>query len=257
MDIATVVGILLGSILVVGSIILGGSILPFVNVPSIMITIGGSIAALLINFPMRKVLGVFSVVKKCFVTKVPDSKEIIEQFTEFAKIARKDGLLALEQRFEEIEDEFLKRGLEMVVAGNSKDEILSVMDIEMSCIEQRHETGKKILDATAAAAPAFGMIGTLIGLVQMLRTLEDPSQIGVGMATALLTTLYGAVIANLFCVPLAGKLEVRSQEELTARQLMTAGLATLVEGLSPPVVQERLSAFLSNSHRAFDTTQAA
>lgn len=256
MDIATIVGLILGVGLVLGSIALGGGIAPFINIPSFMITIGGSIAALLINFPLQKVLGVFSVVRKCFMYPLPSTDEVIERFMGYASIARRDGLLALEGEMENLDDEFLKRGLEMVVGGNSKEEIVTLLETELNYIEQRHTNGKKILDATAAAAPAFGMIGTLIGLVQMLRELDDPSQIGVGMATALLTTLYGAVVANLFCIPLAGKLEARSQEELMVRELMISGLASLVEGHAPRVVQERLVAFLSPSNRP-ETTQAA
>lgn len=257
MDIATVIGLFMGTALVIGSILLGGSLLPFVNIPSLMITVGGSIAALLINFPLKKVFSVFSVLKNCFLYKLPEADTVINQFAEFAKVARRDGLLALEQQLEQIDDSFMKRGLELVVGGNSREELHSMLETEIVYIEQRHENGKKILDATAAAAPAFGMIGTLIGLVQMLRTLDDPSQIGVGMATALLTTLYGAVIANLFCIPLAGKLETRSQEEVFIRELMMSGLESLVEGHTPPVVTERLSAFLSNSSRPESALTAA
>src|SRR5690606_30929067 len=139
-------------------------------------------------------------------------------------IARSQGMLALENELPSIHDEFLSRGLEMVIGGTSKESIEQILESEVSCVVQRHTTGKKIVEAMAAAAPAFGMIGTLIGLVQMLRTLDDPSQIGGGMAVALLTTLYGAVIANLVCIPLAGKLEMRSQEEVMIRELTIAGL---------------------------------
>jgi len=251
MDIATIIGLFLGMILVVGSILIGGGgIGPFFNVPSIMIVIGGSIAALLINFPLKKVLGVFGVIKNCFLTKLPTPKEVIEQFKELAAITRRDGLLALEDKLEEIKDPFMTRGLEMVMSGTSKEDIQDVLETEVSYIEERHKTGKKIVDAMAAAAPAFGMVGTLIGLVQMLRTLDDPSQIGGGMATALLTTLYGAIIANLFCIPLAGKLEARSKEEVMVRELMLSGLIALVEGQAPRSVEERLLAFLSSSARS-------
>jgi len=250
MDIATIVGLILGIGLVVGSIVIGGGGLgPFFNVPSLMITVGGSIAALLINFPFKRVVGMFSVVKKCFTSKLPSPKAAITQFKEFATVARRDGMLALEEQMESVNDEFLLRGLEMVVGGTPKEDLRNILETEISCIEQRHETGKKVVEAMAAAAPAFGMIGTLIGLVQMLRTLDDPSQIGVGMATALLTTLYGALIANLFCIPLAGKLEARSREEVMIRELMVSGLVSLVEGHPPRNVEERLVAFLSSSNR--------
>lgn len=256
MDIATVVGLLLGTGLVVGSIMMGGGGLgPFINYPSLMITVGGSIAALLINFPLKAVIGVFNVVKKCFLTKLPESKAVIGQFKGYSEIVRKDGLLALEEKMDEIDDDFLKRGLEMVVAGSSKDDVRHVLETEVTYVEQRHQMGKKIIDATAAAAPAFGMIGTLIGLVQMLRALDDPSQIGVGMATALLTTLYGALIANLFCLPMAGKLEARAQEETLIRELMIEGLISLIDGQSPRAVEERLVAFVSPSSR--ETAAAA
>lgn len=258
MDIATVIGLLLGVGLVVGSIFLGGGgLMPFINVPSLMITVGGSFAALLINFPLKSVFGVFSVIMKCFLVKLPSPPELIEQFRELATIARRDGLLSLEAQVAEIEDQFLKRGLEMVVSGTSKEDLCLVLETEVAYVEQRHSTGKKIVEACAAAAPAFGMIGTLIGLVQMLRSLDDPSQIGVGMATALLTTFYGAVIANLFCLPLAGKLGERNTEEVMIRELMIAGLVSLTEGLPPTGIQDRLLAFVSPKARPQDDKQAA
>jgi chemotaxis protein MotA len=257
MDIATIIGLVLGLALVLGSIAIGGEFTPFIDVPSVMITVGGSFAALLINFPLRNVIGVFSVVKKCFTVALPSTGEVIEQFKGFATTARRDGLLALESSLEAVDDKFLRRGLEMVIGGSSREDLVSILETEISYIEQRHLTGKKIIDATAAAAPAFGMIGTLIGLVQMLRTLDDPSKIGGGMATALLTTLYGAVIANLMCIPLAGKLETRSQEEVMIRELMLSGLSCLVEGHPPRVIEERLQAFLSPSNRPEAHAQAA
>ncbi len=250
MDLATIIGLIAGMGLVIGSIMLGGGGLgPFLNVPSIMITVGGSIAAILINFPLQSVFGLFSVFKKCFTVALPSTNEVIDQFRNLSTIARRDGLLALESETEQISDTFLVRGLEMVIGGSSAEDVDDVLSTEVSYIEQRHKNGKKLLDSLAAAAPAFGMIGTLIGLVQMLQSLDDPSQIGVGMATALLTTLYGAVIANLFCIPLAGKLEARSTEEIMLRELMIAGLTALVEGHPPRVVEERLHAYLAPSNR--------
>lgn len=260
MDIATIIGLLFGTALILGSILIGGGGLgPFIDIPSVMITIGGAFSALLINFPLASLLQLFGVVKKCFLTKLPTHEEVITQFRQFATVARRDGLPALENELEKIDDDFMKRGLELVIGGANREEVSTVLEIEMDCIEQRHATGKKILDALAAGAPAFGMIGTLIGLVQMLRTLDDPSQIGLGMAVALLTTLYGAVIANLFCIPMAGKLESRSQEEMTIKELMKTGLCLLVEGQAPSILQERLAAFLSSARRerVFGTEAAA
>ena len=258
MDIATIVGLVMGCGLILTSIAMGGGgLAPFINVPSMMITIGGAFSALLINFPLRDVLGLFGVVKNCFMTKLPTSAETIALFNEMATVARRDGLLALEAKMEEISDPFLSRGLELVVAGTIKEDLEANLETELSYIDERHRTGKKIVDALAAAAPAFGMIGTLIGLVQMLRTLDDPSQIGGGMATALLTTMYGAVMANLFCIPLAGKLEARNQQESMIRELMIVGLCSLLDGQTPRAVQERLSAFIRPKERDVEAQTAA
>ena len=249
MDKGTIFGVVFGIALILGSIKYGSDIMPFFDIPSVMITVGGSIAAIFINFPASSVMGLAGVVKKCFFTSLPPASEVIEQFKKFAATARRDGLLALENEMADINDVFLKRGLELVVGGASREDLSGNLETELAYILQRHQTGKKVIDGIAAAAPAFGMIGTLIGLVQMLRSLDDPSQIGGGMAVALLTTLYGAVIANLFCLPLAGKLEARSQEEAMIRELMISGLVSLVEGHAPRVVEEKLFAYLSPRHR--------
>ncbi|MCP4176041.1 MAG: motility protein A [Fuerstiella sp.] len=243
--------------LVLGSIILGGGLGPFIDFPSLMITVGGSIAAVLINFQLKVALSTFSVLKKCFLVKIVTPEEVIAQFREFATTARRDGLLALEDAVDNVDDEFLKRGMEQLVGGASKEDLTIALQTELSAIDARHANGKKILDSVAAAAPAFGMIGTLIGLVQMLKTLDDPSKIGGGMAVALLTTLYGAVIANMFCIPLAGKLEVRAQEETMIRELMIAGLVSLVEGQPPRALEERLLSHLSPKIREASQKEAA
>ena len=256
MDIATIVGLVLGVGLILASIAMGGGGLgPFINIPSLMITVGGAFSALLINFPMGSILGVFAVVMKCFLVSLPSPKEVSEQFKEFGAVAKKNGLMALEEQLGSVKYDFMKRGMEMVVGGMGKDDVVSVMETEIGYAEERHKVGKKILDALGAGAPAFGMIGTLIGLIQMLRTLDDPSQIGGGMATALLTTLYGAVMANLFCIPLAGKLEARSKEEVLIRELIVVGLVAIAESQSPSAIQDRLAAFLAPKER--NAAQAA
>ena len=180
MDIATIIGLVLGVTLVLIAILIGGSLTPFIDIGSMLIVVGGSISAILINFPLGNVLGVFGVVKNCFLTSLPTQQEIIETFSDYATVVRKDGILALEAKLEDVKDDFLKRGIEMVIAGTGRDDIENVMETEVSYIDTRHQTGKKIVEAVAAAAPAFGMIGTLIGLVQMLQSLDDPSKIGIG-----------------------------------------------------------------------------
>ncbi len=247
MDIATIIGLLAGFGLIASAIIMGGGVEgfnSFIDAPSLMITVGGSIAALFINYPMKTVFSTVSVVKKCFLSKVPNAADVIRQFKELATIVRKDGMLALEQELAKLDDEFMKRGLEQVISGANEATLKNVLETELSAIETRHATGKQIIDSTGAAAPAFGMIGTLVGLVQMLQSLDDPSQIGGGMAVALLTTLYGAIIANVACIPLAGKLESRSKEETLIRELMVTGLVGLAEGLAPRALEDNLSAYL-------------
>jgi chemotaxis protein MotA len=259
MDIATIVGLFLGFGLIFASIAIGGGsgLSAFIDVPSIMITVGGSFAALLINYPLNVCLKTMSVVKKCFLSKLPDPQQVIAQFKELAVVVRKDGMLALEKELEKINDEFMQRGLEIVISGAEESQIRQVLETELSAIEQRHITGKKIIESVGAAAPAFGMIGTLVGLVQMLQSLDDPSQIGGGMATALLTTLYGAIIANVACIPLAGKLETRSKDEISCRELMISGITALAQGLAPRAVEDSLVAYLSPKSRRLVQKEAS
>lgn len=258
MDVATIIGLILGIGLIVVSISMGGGgMMSFINVPSLMITIGGAFSALLINFPLGNVVGVLAIVKNCFTTKLLSPAEVVNLFGELATVSRKEGLLALEKVMEDIKDPLLVRGLELTISGTPKEELQVVLETEISSVDERHRTGKKILDALAAAAPAFGMIGTLIGLVQMLRTLDDPSRIGGGMATALLTTLYGAVVANLFCIPLAGKLDERNKEEMMIHELMLVGLCMLVDGQTPRAMQERLNGLLAPKQRSESAARAA
>ena len=257
MDIATIIGLLAGFGLIFASIAMGGGsgLKAFIDVPSLMITVGGSVAALLINFPLNVCFSSLSVIKKCFITKLPNNEELIARFKALAVVVRKDGLLALESELETIDDDFLKRGLEIVIGGADEQQVRQVLETELAAIEKRHLMGKKIVESTGAAAPAFGMIGTLVGLVQMLQSLDDPSKIGGGMATALLTTLYGAIIANVACIPLAGKLEARSADEVACRELMITGISAIAKGLSPPAVEDNLMAYLSPKSRK--TVQAA
>lgn len=245
MDIATLIGIIAGLSLVFGSILMGGGAGAFFNVPSLLITVGGSFSALLINFPLEKVIGAASVAKNCFTHRLPSPMDVIKQIVELATICRRDGPLALEGKIEEIQDSFLARGVQLVVDGTPQETLREILEIEISWLQERHATGKKIFEALGASAPAFGLVGTLIGLIQMLRTLDDPSKLGASMAVALLTTFYGALLANLFCVPIAGKLETRSKEELLVRELMVEGLSSIAAGQPPRLIEEKLKAFLA------------
>lgn len=250
MDIATVIGIIFGAGLVFGAIITGaGGLKVFINIPSLGITIGGMICSTLIHFSLPQVLSIFSITKKTFLTKIPSESELIQKMVNFAAINRRDGALALEQEIRKLDDPFFVKGLQMLVDGKDTDDIREMMTLELDNLEERHGTGKKILEFMGAAAPAFGMIGTLIGLVQMLCDMSDPSSIGSGMATALLTTFYGAFAANLIFIPLAGKLGIYSKAEVTAKNMIVEGICAISQGENPTHIRERMHAFVSQGRR--------
>jgi chemotaxis protein MotA len=249
MDIATIVGVILGFLVVVGAIVVGGGWQSFVHIPSLAITIGGMLCATLIHFSLPQFLGIFSVVKKTIVTKIPPPSELIQNMVNFAAINRRDGALALEQEIPKINDLFFVKGLQMLVDGQESGAIRDLLSLEIEKLQDRHSTGKKILEFMGAAAPAFGMVGTLIGLVQMLKNLSSPDQIGAGMAVALLTTFYGAFSANLIFIPLAGKLGIYSKAETTAKEMIVEGVCAIAQGDSPTVIREKMQAFVSQSRR--------
>jgi len=250
MDIATIVGIILGFIVIIGAILSGGTGAGiFYNLPSLAITIGGMLCATLIHFSLPQFLGIFSIVKKTIVTQIPPPSELIQNMVNYAAINRRDGALALEQEIRNVNDVFFVKGLQMLVDGQDSESIRDLMSLEIQYLQDRHSNGKKILEFMGTAAPAFGMIGTLIGLVQMLANLDDPSSIGVGMATALLTTFYGAFAANLIFIPLAGKLGIYSKAETTAMEMIVEGVCAIAQGDNPTSVREKLHAFVSKGRR--------
>jgi len=255
MDISTLLGIFMGTVLVLGAIVMGPGAITFVNVPALMITVGGTLAATLINFPIGKVVGVFSVVKKAFLHRTTATREQIELLVQLARVARSEGLLALENAIQETKDPFLRKAVQLVVDGTDPEVLRDMLSTEIERLRDRHLTGKNILEAMGASAPAFGMVGTLIGLIQMLRNMSDPSSLGTGMATALLTTFYGSLMANLVFLPTAGKLNTRSKEEVLAKDIIVEGITAIQAGLNPRIVEEKLKAFVEPKLRARITTK--
>ncbi len=249
MDIATAIGILAGFVVVSGAIVLGGGALMFVNVPAMLITFGGTFCATLVHFPLGDIVGITGAVKRTFSVNIPLAEDIINSMSEYARTARRDGVLALEEAMSECRDDFLSKGLQMIIDGVERDQIEEVMLIELNALQRRNRLGAKILAFMGDAAPAFGMVGTLIGLIQMLRELEDPDAIGHGMAVALLTTFYGALIANLLFIPLAGKLRKREEEEETVRRMIIEGCCSIQAGVNPAVLEDRLTSFLTPGER--------
>jgi chemotaxis protein MotA len=248
-DIATIIGVLLGFMVITTAIVAGGGWQIFIHVPSMAITIGGMLCATLIHFSLPQFVGIFSVVKKTIIAKVPSQSELIQRMVNFAAINRRDGALALEQEIPNLDNSFFIKGLQMLVDGRDAEQIRDFMSIEIQYLQDRHSTGKKILEFMGAAAPAFGMIGTLIGLVQMLRNLDSPDAIGGGMAVALLTTFYGALSANLIFIPLAGKLGIYSKAETTAIEMIVEGICAIAQGDNPTIVREKMQAFISQGRR--------
>ncbi len=249
MDIATIIGVLLGFVVIIGAIVTGGGWQTFIHVPSMAITLGGMLCATLIHFSLPQFLGIFSVIKKTIISKIPIQSELIQKMVNFAAINRRDGALALEQEIPNLDNSFFIRGLQLLVDGRDSEQIRDYMSVEVQYLQDRHLTGKKILEFMGAAAPAFGMIGTLIGLVQMLRSLDSPDAIGGGMAVALLTTFYGALAANLIFIPLAGKLGIYSKAEATIIEMIVEGVCSIADGDNPTVVREKLQAFMSQGRR--------
>ncbi len=249
MDIATMVGAVAGLVLIIGAIFIGGGAGAFFNVPAMLITVGGTVSATLVHFPLNEVLRIFSIVKRTFAVNIPPAEKVISDMTGFARTARRDGVLALEEQVKGLADPFLEKGLQLIVDGTESEQIREVMSIELNSVQRSNKLGSSILAFMGDAAPAFGMIGTLIGLVQMLRQMEDPSMIGLGMATALLTTFYGALLANLFFIPLAGKLRTRSREENTIRLMMIEGLQGVQAGVNPSVIEDRLMSYMTPAQR--------
>jgi len=250
-DFATIVGIVAGFALIIMAVAGGGGSggAEFLHVPSLMIVVGGMLASTLIHFSLRQVLRIASIAKKTLLCKLPGEHDLIQKMVNYAAINRRDGALVLEQQIADAGDDFLGAGLQMIVDGRKDAEMDDQLGMDIEYLQERHAEGKKILEFMGAAAPAFGMIGTLIGLVQMLGSLTTPDKIGAGMAVALITTFYGALLANLVFIPLAGKLGIRAKQEAFLRQMTLEGLLSISRGESPTAVRERMHAFLSTKNR--------
>jgi chemotaxis protein MotA len=244
-DIATVIGLLLALGLIIGSMLLGTApITAYMDIPSIMVVFGGAIAAAMICFPLRSMLGSPKVLLKVFLNKTEDLPALVEQLVKLAETARRDGLLALEGQVSEIENSLVRSGIQMAVDGNPPEIVEEVLRSEVAALASRHKEGKAIMDQLGRFAPAYGMIGTLMGLIMMLSDMSDPSGIGAGMAVALITTLYGAIVANVFFSPFAEKLGLLSKQELIATEIAIRGVLAIQSGESPRAIDQRLQTFI-------------
>ena len=245
MDLATLIGIVSAFGLVLIAILMGGSLSVFVSPQSLMIVLGGTLGTTMINYPLKEVMGAISVVKNAFLSGATLSTEkVIKTFVDLSSKARREGILALESDVKEVEDEFMKKGLQMSVDGLEPQSIEGILVTEIDYLRGRHQLGAEIFTTMGTFAPALGMIGTLVGLVQMLQSMDDPSSIGPAMAVALLTTFYGSIMANMVCIPIAGKLKARSKEEALIKEMVVEGVLSLTRGENPRILEQKMLAFM-------------
>ena len=244
MDLTTIIGFLIAWILVIGGMAAGGNIGAYVDFPSLLITIGGTSGAIVVAHTSDILKSLGGTVKSAFISSDPNLLAMVQTIVSFAEKARREGLLALEGDVAELTDEFLRKSIQLVVDGTDPELVKAILDTEIGILEDRHSKLKGVYDAIAELAPAYGMIGTLIGLIAMLGNLEDVSALGPGMAVALITTMYGSMIANMFAIPLAKKLSGRSSKEVQSMELMVEGILAIQAGENPRIVEEKLKVFL-------------
>lgn len=254
MDVSSIAGLLIGvffiTLGIIGTEINWENLQAFVSPASAFITFGGTLAAFFISIPLANITCAWRVVVRAFYYKLEDPIALINRMVRYAEIARRDGILALDGVTRPEDDEFLVRGIQLAVDGTAPELIEDILSTDLEKLEARHAAGKRVFDTLAKYSPAWGMIGTLLGLILMLRALDDPSRIGPGMALALITTLYGAVAANFVFSPIAGKLAERSEEELLHKEIIVRGVMAIQSGDNPRIVRQKLKIFLPPKIRA-------
>lgn len=250
MDLATLIGLIGGLGFVVMAMILGGGLMMFVDVTSVLIVIGGSFCVVMMKFTLGQFFGAAKIAAKAFMFKVDEPEELIARIVEMADAARKGGFLALEEM--EISNSFMQKGIDLLVDGHDADVVRAALQKDIVLTEERHESGSSVFKAFADVLPAMGMIGTLVGLVAMLSNMDDPKSIGPAMAVALLTTLYGAVLANMVFFPIADKLSLRRGQETLNRRLIMDGVLAIQDGQNPRVIDSYLKNYLSEGKRMID-----
>lgn len=249
MDLAALIGIILGIFVVVYSVISGGFPEIYLNIPSIAITVGGGIASTLVSYRLKEIGQILKVTASAFSRKEIDLQETIRLLISLSQKARREGLLALESEQEDIEDDFIRRSLQLIVDGVEPEMIKESLDLELDNMALRHERGQELFKTMGVLFPAWGMIGTLVGLINLLKALDDPSMIGSAMALALVTTLYGAILAHFVCNPIATKLSIKSREEIQQKEMIIEGILSIQAGENPRIMEHKLKTFLSAEQR--------
>lgn len=254
MDIASLGGILFGLAMVLFGIINSGGgidalVNNFIDPPSVAITIGGSLAATLGCYKLPDFINGLKAITLIFKDKKSDPSEIIKSIIDLANVGRKDGLLALEEAANGLEDEFLKKGILLVVDGTDPELVRAILETDLMCLEDRHKSVTSVWEKWAEMGPAWGMIGTLIGLINMLKNMSDVTSVGPNMSVALVTTFYGSVLANWICTPISSKLKADNDAEIEAKEIMVEGLLSIQAGENPRVIEEKLKSFLAPKDR--------
>ena len=254
MDLGILFGFLGTWVLVAWALLASGDVTMFADLPSMILVVGSSFTVAFYATPSRYLKHVGAILKRAFLFHSEPVEKLIQDMVHYAEIARRDGILSLENSTKDITDEFVVHGIQMAVDGTDPELIEQIMTNELDNLVERHNVGKSIFDSVGKYAPAFGMIGTLVGLVIMLQNMNDPAKIGPGMAVALLTTLYGALIANGVALPLADRLARRSAEEVIARTIIIKGVMAIQSGDNPRIVEQKLRTFLPPSDRKNEET---
>ncbi|MEK3991509.1 flagellar motor protein MotP [Robertmurraya sp. FSL R5-0851] len=252
LDVLTPIGLTIGVIMLLFGIVYNGGmsgLLSFVDPASLLIVIGGLLSGLLVSFSLKDIKQMIKVMRQSFSSDERKLQDLIDTFVHLSGKARREGLLSLEMEIDQVEDRFLRKGMLLAIDGTDPDVIQDILLAEIAAMEERHRKGRAILEKAGDYAPAWGMIGTLIGLVLMLKNLNDPSTLGPNMAIALLTTLYGSLLANLVFIPIAAKLELKTEKEAFLKQIIVEGVIGVQSGQNPNLLQEKLSAFLSQEER--------
>ncbi len=249
MDIALLAGLVISIILVLMGMLGGVPISTFINFPSLLLTVGGSLGATMASLPLKAITGLGGVFSAALKGVPLDPVKLVVTLVNLAYRARKEGLLSLEEAIQEIDDEFLKRGVQLVVDGVDPESVRGILEADIEAMQARHAVFRRVFETWGELAPAYGMIGTIVGLIKMLKQLDDPSTIGPSMALALITTLYGSMVANIFMIPVAKKLSINDEVEASIRQMVVEGLLAIQAGENPRVIEERLKSFLSPQDR--------
>lgn len=259
MDIATIAGILIGGFMVFITVFHSEGIkgfAPFLNAEAFLIVLGGTFCAILVNYPLSQVLGVFKVLKKVMRSDTVDTQEIVSTFVRFAKKARTDGFLSLQEEVKGVKDDFLKRGVQLVIDGADKEFIQNMMETEIGFVRERHKVGQEVFNSLGTYAPAFGIIGTILGMILMMSTLDDVAQVPRRMALCLAAAFFGLSSGYLIFLPMAGKLRRRSEEELLIKEIVIRGVLLLQTGAAPSLVESNLKAYLDPATRTLIRTAA-